>query len=172
MDFLQLAKQRYSVRSYQSRAVEGEKLSQILEAGRVAPTAANCQPQRILAVRSPEGLAKLSRAANLYDAPLALLVCADLSQAWTRPYDGWQSADTDAAIVTDHMMLEAAALGLGTVWVCYFDPERVRAAFDLPPQLAPRNILAVGYAADEPQPSDRHTAMRKPLAETVSFETV
>ena len=82
MDFLQLAKARYSVRAYQPRAVEEKKLLKVLEAARVAPTAANRQPQRILVVRSEEGRKKLEKAANTFQAPVVLVVCADRSQAW------------------------------------------------------------------------------------------
>lgn len=172
MEFLELAKKRYSVRAYQPRAVEQDKLTKILEAGRVAPTAANCQPQRVIVAQEKAGLDKLGVAANLYGAPLALLVCADHAQAWTRPFDGKQTADIDSAIVTDHMMLEATALGLGSVWICYFDPEKLRTAFDLPAHLEPLHILAIGYAADKPQSPDRHSLTRKPLQDTVSFESL
>ena len=86
MTTIEIMKQRYSVRKYQARAVEAEKLAQILEAAHVAPSAANLQPVRILVVQSKEGLEKLGKAAALYHAPLALLVCADRSKGmWTPP---------------------------------------------------------------------------------------
>ena len=77
MDFITIAKQRMSVRDYKETKVEPEKLEQILEAAHVAPTAANLQPIRLIAVQSEEGLAKISKAANIYGAPLAIIVCAD-----------------------------------------------------------------------------------------------
>ena len=80
-DFLSLAKERYSVRAYTGQPVEQEKLAAILEAGHVAPTAHNNQPQRVMVVQSAAGREKLSRAANLYGAPLALIVCADTGAA-------------------------------------------------------------------------------------------
>ena len=86
MTFSALAKTRYSVRNYEAKAVEDEKLLQILEAGRVAPTAANKQPQRILVVREKEGLEKLKTAANIFNAPMALIICGDRSTAWVRPW--------------------------------------------------------------------------------------
>ena len=95
----------------------------ILEAARVAPTAANLQPVRLIVVQEKEGLAKIEKAANIYNAPLAVIVCADHSTAWTRPFDKKQTGDIDASILTDHMMLQASELGLGTVWVCYFKPD-------------------------------------------------
>ena len=105
MEFLELAKKRYSVREYTDRQVEKEKLDQILRAAQAAPTACNRQPVHLLVVQSLEGLEKIGKAANLHGAPMAVLVCVDKDKAWTRPYDGKQSVDIDASIVTDHMML-------------------------------------------------------------------
>ena len=115
MDFISLAKKRCSVRKYTEQKVEPEKLEKILEAAHVAPTAANLQPVRIIAVQSEAGLERLGKAANIYGAPLALIVCADRSKAWLRPFDHKQTGDIDASILTDHMMLAAASLGLGSV---------------------------------------------------------
>lgn len=172
-DFLSLAKERYSVRAYTGQPVEQEKLAAILEAGRVAPTAHNNQPQRVMVVQSAAGREKLSRAANLYGAPLALIVCADTGAAWQRSYDGMNSYQIDAAIVTDHMMLEAADLGLGSVWICQFQPDVVKKEFALPQGIEPVNILAVGYADTSVQPAspaDRHSRTRLPLEKTTSSE--
>lgn len=77
MNFLDIAKKRFSVRKYDQRKVEEEKLLKILEAGRVAPTAVNYQPQRIIAVQKEEGMERLKKCANVYNAPLALIVCGD-----------------------------------------------------------------------------------------------
>lgn len=90
MNFLDIAKTRYSVRSYKDERVEKEKLDQILEAAHVAPTAANLQPVRLLVVQEKEGLDKISKAANIYNAPLAIIVCSDHSIAWERPFDNKQ----------------------------------------------------------------------------------
>lgn len=130
MNFLDIAKTRYSVRSYKDKRVEKEKLEQILEAAHVAPTAANLQPVRLLVVQEKEGLDKIGEAANIYSAPLAIIVCSDHSIAWKRPFDNKQTTDIDASIVTDHMMLEATELGLGTVWVCYFKPDIIKKEFE------------------------------------------
>lgn len=171
VSFLELAKRRYSVRKYEARPVEDEKLMKILEAGRVAPTAVNYQPQRLIVVREKAGLEKLKKAANIYDAPLAIIVCADHNVAWKRPFDGKNTVDIDASIVTDHMMLQATELGLGTVWICYFKPDVLRKEFNIPDNVEPVNILAVGYTAGEAASAERHGTARKPLKETVFFET-
>ncbi|MDA8442954.1 MAG: nitroreductase family protein [Peptococcaceae bacterium] len=170
MDFLQLAKQRYSVRKFQTQKVEESKLMHILEAGRVAPTAANMQPQKLIVVQSDAALAKLATATNLYGAPLALIVCADHTKAWKRPFDAKQTVDIDASIVTDHMMLQATELGLGSVWICYFKPDVIRQEFNLPECVEPINILAIGYSEGESASPERHAKLRKPLETIVTFE--
>lgn len=170
MDFLNIAKSRYSVRSYTNKKVEKEKLDKILEAAHIAPTAANLQPVRLLVVQEESGLAKIGKAANIYNAPLAVIVCSDHSKAWKRPFDGKQTIDIDASIVTDHMMLEATELGLGTVWVCYFKPDIIKSEFDLPEGLEPINILVIGYTDEQPANPERHSTQRISLSELVSYE--
>lgn len=167
MSILDIAKSRYSVRSYTERPVEQEKLEQILYAAHVAPTAANLQPVRLLVVREKEGLDKLAKSANIYNAPMAVVVCTDKTKAWKRPFDGKQTTDIDATILTDHMMLEATELGLGTVWICYFKPDVLKAEFQLPEHLEPVNILAIGYTQEEPADPERHSSTRIPLEELV-----
>ena len=170
MSFLEIAKSRYSVRSYTDRKVEPEKLEKILYAAHVAPTAANRQPVRLIVVQEDEGLSKVGKAANIYGAPLAVIICAELDRAWTRSFDGKQSTDIDASILTDHMMLEATELGLGSVWICHFKPDVIRQEFELPDTLEPINILAIGYADGDPADSERHAESRIPLDELVHYE--
>ncbi len=171
MSFLELAKKRYSARNYQNKPVEPEKLKLILEAGRVAPTACNNQPQRVLVVKSPEGLAKLVKGYRTFNAPLALIVCADHEKSWKRAYDGKDSADIDASIITDHMMLCAAEQGLDSVWICAFNPAVIRQEFNIPSSIEPVNILLIGYAACEPASPERHDQLRVPLSVTVFEES-
>ena len=170
MEFITIAKQRGSVRSYTDRKVEPEKLEKILEAAHVAPTAANLQPVHLIAVQSKDGLEKIGKAANIYGAPLAIIVCADLDKAWVRPFDHKQTGDIDASILTDHMMLQSTELGLGSVWVCYFKPDVIRREFNLPENLEPVNILVIGYSAEKALDPERHTQTRIPVSELVSFE--
>ncbi len=143
---------------------------QILEAGRVAPTGANRQPQRLVVIESKEGMERLGRCTRDFGAPLAILVCADTEEVWQRKYDGKQIADIDATIITDHMMLQAASLGLDTLWICMFKPESVREEFGLPANVVPVNILLIGYGDGEPASPDRHDTTRKPLEQTVVWE--
>ncbi|MDE6907543.1 MAG: nitroreductase family protein, partial [Lachnospiraceae bacterium] len=81
-----------------------------------------------------------------------------------------QTVDIDASILTDHMMMEATELGLGSVWVCYFKPDVIRQEFRLPDTLEPINILAIGYANGNPADPERHQSQRISLNELVHYE--
>lgn len=170
MDFLEIAKKRYSVRNYSDRKVEAKKLDKILQAAHVAPTAANLQPIHLIVVQEKDGLEKIGKGANIYGAPLAVIVCADHDKAWVRPFDNKQTTDIDASILTDHMMIEATELGLGSVWVCYFKPDIIRKEFNLPNNLEPVNILAIGYSNEEAADPERHSQTRIPVKELISYE--
>lgn len=160
---------RRSIRKYAPTAVEPEKLQQILEAARMAPTAANRQPVRLLVVQNEGERKELGKSADIYGAPLAIIVCADRERAWKRPFDGKITTDIDASILTDHMMLEASELGLGSVWICYFEPKQLRESFHIPENLEPINILAIGYPAEGEQPGNpaRFEKERIPMGELV-----
>ena len=169
MSFLHLAEERYSVRKFSAKPVEKEKLDLILQAGRLAPTACNNQPQLILVLESAEALARLKKCTPChFDAPTALIVCYDKDVSWKRPYDEKDHGDIDASIVCAQMMLEAAELGLGTTWVCYYDPAAVVRAFSLPENLVPSSILPLGYPAEDAKPAHLHFE-RKPLDGTVRY---
>ena len=170
MKLIELISKRRSVRDYKSDPVPENILMQILEAGRLAPTGANRQPQRLIVVREQTGLDKVKKAANAYGAPLAIIVCADHNTVWKRHFDGKKITDIDASIVTDHMMLAATELGLGSVWICHFKPDVIRSEFNMPDQVEPVNILAIGYENEE-LGRIRPRTSRKPMEETVFYET-
>ena len=151
MSLLDIAKKRYSVRKYEDKPVEKEKLEKILACAHVAPTAANLQPVKLLVVQDKERLKSIAKAGNIYNAPLAIIVCADHSKAWTRPFDNKQTTDIDASILTDHMMLQATE-------------------FQLPDNLEPINILAIGYGKGIAEDSERHSETRIPMEELVSYD--
>lgn len=169
MDFLHLAKERYSVRNFDTKKIEQEKLDLILKAGQLAPTAVNYQPQRILVIESNDALAKL-KTCTIYhfNAPMALLICADKDEAWKRSYDGKSHTDIDGSIVATHMMLQAAELGLGTTWVGHFDPSAIRNAFSIPANLEPICLLPVGYPSKDAKPNPNHKK-RKDISQTVFY---
>jgi nitroreductase len=157
MNFLQLAtEQRYSVRKFTNDKIEAEQLDLILEAGRIAPTAANYQPQRILVLDSEENLTKLKSCTPYhFNAPLALLICYDSGTCW-KHMSGKGGGDIDASIVTTHMMLEAASLGIGSTWVGAFDFDKARELFHIPDYIIPVAILPLGYPASDSKPNPMH----------------
>jgi len=171
MSLLELARKRYSVRKYEDRPVEEEKLQELLEVARVAPSAHNSQPTRLIVVREKTGLEKLKKGAKVYGAPLAIIVVGDSETAWVRSYDNKNTVDIDASIITDHIVLAATELGLGTLWVCHFDPDVIRKEFNLPENIVPVNIVGIGYAAGEAKSPDRHNETRKPLKDIVIWES-
>ena len=163
MDFLTLAKQRCSVRRFKKTEVEEEKLEKLLEAAHVAPTAANQQSQRLLVVKSAEGLQKLSKATNSHGAPLAIIICGDHDNVFVRPFDGKDMVEIDATIVADHIVMEAEDLGLSSCWITYFEPSIVKKEFNIPSNLEPVAILSIGYADGKKSSPDRHVTERTPI---------
>ena len=165
MDFQELIRCRYSVRAYDPRPVEEEKLVRILEAARFAPTACNRQPFRIVVVPTrgrEDGLRRVYGRAWFVQAPLVLAVCALPAESWRRRHDGWSSAEVDATIAMDHLILAAADEGLGTCWIAAFDPRAARDVLGLPEGVIPVAFTPLGYPADSPGPKKR-----RPLAELV-----
>ena len=170
MDFLELARRRYSVRRFSDRSLPEEAVQHILEAGRLAPTAKNNQPQRVYVVRSEEGLKKIDDLTPCrYGAPVVLVVAYDASEEWCNPFeDGIRSGQQDASIVATHMMLEAQDLGIGSLWINYFPNSKAASVFGLPPNEKIVLLMAFGYPSDDAAPSPSHGS-RKELSETVRF---
>lgn len=169
MEYYDLIRKRYSARQYNDKKVESAKLTQILEAARIAPTGCNRQPFRLIVCDNKESLDKINVAANIYGAPLVILICAKKDEAWVRPYDGKNIAEIDATIVTTQMMLEATNQGLGNVWICHFNSDAIRKAFELPQELVPVNILAIGYTDAEKPSSNRFDEQRKKISQLVYY---
>ena len=160
-DFMTLAKERYSVRKFSQRPIEEEKLAQVLKAGHLAPTACNFQPQKVFVLKSESALEKLKKCTDChFNAPIALLVCYDKEKSWKRSYDGADSGYVDASIVTTHMMLAAAEIGLGSTWVMWFDPDAIRSEFALAENLEPVALLPLGYPAENAKPAHLHGKFR------------
>lgn len=172
MNFLELAKKRYSNRKFTEQIIEKDKLEKILEAARVAPSAHNYQAYKLIVVQTKEGINKIGKAGNIHGAPTAIIVCEDKSKAWINHYNDRQLVSHDATIATTHMMLEATELGVESVWVCLFDPAIIRSEFNLPENLEAINILALGYSSGTAPSSDRHSKARKTLNELVVYENI
>jgi len=173
MDFLELAKNRYSCRKYDAKPVEEEKLRLVLEAGRVAPSAVNFQPWHFYVIRGRENLQRIHPVYHrewFRSAPCVIVICGDHGQSWKRK-DGKDHCDIDIGIVTDHMTLQATALGLATCWVCNFDASMTSELMELPDQLEPVVLLPLGYPLDRADP-ERHREKRKSISEIVTYRPV
>lgn len=166
MSVYDLMKQRCSVRSFEERPIEQDVLVQVLDAGRIAPSACNFQPWHFVII---EDTAMQNRLSERWGgkAPILIVVCGDHSQSWKRG-DGKDHCDIDVAITVDHMTLMAAELGLGTCWVCAFDAAHAASILALPDHIEPVALLPIGYPT-KPGDPNRHDELRKPLDDIVSW---
>lgn len=168
MEFSELIKRRYSVRSYKAEPVEEDKLQKVLEAARLAPSATNRQALQFIIVHTKGRKTELSR---IYDKdwfvqpPLVICACGIPSENWVRRQDGRNYNDVDVAIAMDHLILAATEQGLGTCWIAAFDPDAAREVLQLPDGVVPIAFTPLGYPADEPRPKKR-----KALSELVRHE--
>lgn len=169
MEFKEVVKNRYSCKKYSDRKVEAEKLTAILEAGRLAPTAKNLQEQRIYVIQSEELLAEIDKLTPCrYNAPTVIAVAFDKTNVFTYPGEKRDSGIEDATIVATHLMLAAADEGVDSCWLNFFDPEKAAKALNLPENEEVLMLLDLGYAAEDAGPLPNHDS-RKPLADTVTF---
>ena len=171
MSFIELAKNRYSERFFDPRGVEQEKVDQILEAGRIVPTACNYQPQRFYLIRSEEGLSKLKTVTPFhYNVPLMILVCYDARVVWRNPadryYSNYNSGEQDASIAAATMMYAAEELGVHTIWIRGFDSKAVVDTFGLPEHMIPVMMLGLGYPSEKARANAWHYK-RKPMEDFV-----
>ena len=169
MNLKELIEARYSVRAYSEREVEDEKLALVLEAARLAPTAANRQPFRVVVVRGAEARQAMSEGYSrkwFYTAPVIIAVCGVAGESWVRS-DHTNYNLADCAIVMDHIIMQAWDLGLGSCWIADFKPEPVRRILQLPPRVEPVLLTPLGYAADEPR-----SKRRKATKELVYWESM
>ncbi len=167
MEFLDLVKSRYSVRAYKNDQVEDEKLEKILEAARLAPTAVNYQPFKLIVINTEgrkDELKRIYQAEWFSEAPLVIGVCCEPQNAWVRR-DGKNFADVDATIVMDHIILAATSLGLGTCWIGAFDADAAKKILKLPENIETLVFTPLGYPADE-----IGEKKRKDISELVKYE--
>ena len=157
MEFQEVIEKRYSVREYVDKAVEEEKINAILEAGRLAPTARNGQPQLIYVIKSNEGLEKVKKLTlSAFNSPIVFMICGDKNREKISSVSGISMMPFDVTIVQTHMMLKATDLGLGSCWVCHFKPSDATEIFNLPKNVVPYSLLFVGYPADNATPKSWH----------------
>lgn len=163
MSFSELVERRYSVRGYQDREVEKDKLLQILEAARLAPSAVNFQPVHLYVLQDKSEQEKIYEVYGrdwFKEAPVIIAICGDHAKSWKRK-DGKDHCDIDAAIVVDHMTLAATELGLGTCWICAFDAKRCHEIMALPENLEVITLLTIGYASVEPPTQRKRISMEE-----------
>ena len=169
MEFKTVVQNRFSCKKYSSRQVESEKLTAILEAGRLAPTAKNLQEQHIYVVQNPDVLAKIDTVTPCrYGAPTVLVVAYDRNNVFTYPGGKRDSGTEDATIVATHMILAAADEGVDSCWINFLDPDKLAEALGLPENEEVLMVMDLGYGADGAGPLPKHFD-RKPLCETVSY---
>jgi nitroreductase len=170
MEFEKLIRHRYSCRHYSPDQVEDHILEKVLNAARLAPTAANKQPFQIIVIQTEkqqEDLLKVYNRDWFVQPPLILCACSIPDQAWVRyKYDHQNYATVDVAIVVDHITLQAADLGLGTCWIGAFDPQAARDFLNLPDEVEPIAFTPLGYPLDEPKEKTR-----KPLSDLIRYDT-
>ncbi|WP_066633245.1 nitroreductase family protein [Labilibacter marinus] len=168
MHFKELMRSRYSVREYHENKVDQTLIKQVVNAGRLAPSAANKQPRRFVAIDNQEILNRLKPA---YDrdwfskVPNLIIAYGNHELSWKRSFDKKDHCDIDIAIALDHMTLIATELGLGTCWVCHFNPAIVKQVIPSPENWEPIAILAIGYPIEIKAPEKK----RKDIYDILSF---
>lgn len=169
MEFREIVSERYACRSFSSEKISREILSNILVAGRLAPTAKNLQEQRIYVVESEEGLAKIDATTPCrYGAQTCIVVAFDKTNVFTYPGGQRDSGIEDATIVATHMLLAAKSEGVETCWINNFDPDKFAKLLGLPENEEVLMVLDLGYPADGAGPGANHFK-RKPQEETVTY---
>lgn len=167
MEFNELIRKRYSVRSYKPDPIRDEELMRVLEAARLAPTADNRQPFRLIVIHTKGKEEELKQIYNrdwFVQAPIVICACGLPSEGWVSR-KGKSYTDVDVAIVMDHLILAATDVGLGTCWIAAFDVDAAKRILNLPDSVEPILFTPLGYPADQPTPK-----RRKSLEELVRFE--
>jgi len=172
MDFWEAIEKRHSVRSFNANLdVAPEVVKRILGAAILAPSAGNCQPWHFIVVRDLTVKKRLAEAAwgqrFLGEAPVVIVVCAEPARSAARY--GLRGSQLyclqDTAAATEHILLTATALGLGSCWVGAFDEKAAAQALQLPDRLRPVAMVPIGYPL---RPTDRQTTRRE-LDEVVTY---
>jgi nitroreductase len=167
VEFSELIRKRYSVRAYRPDAVDDDKLHQVLEAARLAPTATNRQAFQFIVIHTAGrevDLRRIYKADWFVQPPIVICACGIPAENWVRR-DGKNYNDVDVAIAMDHLILAATDVGLGTCWIGAFDATAAREVLNLPDGVEPIAFTPLGYPADEPGPKKR-----KALSELVRYE--
>ncbi|MBN1538455.1 MAG: nitroreductase family protein [Anaerolineales bacterium] len=168
MSVMEAIRTRKSVRSFLDKPVEEEKLNEVLEAARLAPSAKNLQEWRFVVVRDPETkkifAGQASGQAQLAEASVVIAACAETDERMMKC--GQKAYPIDVALALDHITLAAAALGLGTCWIGGIDGQIVKQVLGIPEDIQLVGVMCLGYPAD-PSPVEKS---RLPLEKVVKYE--
>lgn len=173
MEYDDLIRKRCSIRKFAQRSVEKEKLEQIVEAARIAPSAVDKQPWFFLIISKPENIQSLATAYKLpwlAKAPSAIVLLEDKNVSWKRPSDGRDFGDVDLGIAIYAIWLEATNLGLGAACLSFFDPDKIKALYGLPEYIEPIAIMPIGYPESEDLWKNRKP--RKNMTDIAFWETL
>jgi len=168
MDVFEAIRTRRSIRRYEKKPVEKEKLLKILEAARLAPSAVNFQPWSFIVVTDPKVKENLKAAYNqdwFISAPVIIVACAFPERAWVRR-DGEEYWKVDVAIAMQTLILAAWNEGLGTCWIGAFREEETKKALGIPPNVRVIAMTPLGYPAEQKGP----VSNRKPLEEITHYD--
>ena len=167
MDVFEAISKRRSIRKYKNDEVPDEKLQNILEVARIAPSASNRQEWKFIVVKDKETREKLVEAAHgqqfVVEAPVTIVACSTESER-VMPC-GQYAYTVDISIAVSFMILEAVEQGLGTCWLGAFDEEKVRNILEIPERIRVPAMFTLGYPDENP-----HARPRKHLDEIVSSE--
>lgn len=168
MSFSELVKQRYSVRKFDPRPIGREQMNAILEAGRLAPTGVNYQPQRILVVQGEDLQNMQGCTPCMFGQSAVLVVCYDKTVSW-KSRSGRDIGEVDATIVLTQMMYQAEELGIGSLIVGMYKEALLRERFHIPETFEIVSLLMLGYPAPDCEPHPQLHFARKPLEQTVFY---
>jgi nitroreductase len=167
MELIEAIKNRRSIRTFKEDSVEREKLLEVLDAGRIAPSARNEQEWKFIVVRNSEKRERVSHACKDYewvkDAPVILVGCSTKTDYVMSC--GQYAYPIDLSIAFTHMMLRATDLGLGTCWLGAFNEKKIKQILDIPDPFRVVAVMPLGYPRFQPQPKSR-----KSLNEIVSYD--
>lgn len=171
---------RRSIRNYNNKAVEDEKILQLLESARLAPSGSNTQPWHFVVIKAESTKQKLTKAAHnqkwMLSAPV-FIVCvadvrcriegtADVILNENSPQEELKQIIRDTSISMEHILLEAENLGLGTCWVAWFTQDEIRPILNIPTDKYVVGIITLGYANETPKARPRKT-----LEEIIHYDT-
>ena len=168
MEYEEVIRKRTSVRKFSDKTLEQEKLNKILEAGRLAPTAKNSQPNKIYVVKSKEGLEKIDKASRCrYGASTVLIICGNKEEAYHK--GEYSTYEMDSCIIATHMMLEATNLDVDNIWIESFDESILREEFSIPNEYTPVCLLPLGYKTEDCPMNPLHDK-RKSIEDLVEYK--